>query len=1259
MRKPAPKSATLQSSPGLSAQPSAPVAASPPAAGPTAAADPSIRLAVFGDAGNSYTNGTNFYYSPGAYGRVNTGASGPLQQAVAEMMRSWNPSDVVQLGDESYNSASSTMLDYNIGQYYNNWIAPYAPPAYSDPNSIYTDITLGGVAATPGKTQWPYNLYNYPHGFPNPTDPSKPGGSPDGVNHYFTVPGNHDEATILGTRYSNASVTEVTRPENKGEAPKYIGQPVGPDAFDYQNNITSTNPDFQPQVDPLTGESYVYAKSGSTQGLIDYHAYLGAGNPGNLKPGSLNIGKMDPNGYGIYYSVDLGDAGDGRPLIHMTIIDTNRLLTDAGYYAFNFAPNEVNTARDPITGLQTDTLTKNLNYDVRNANLTAAQAWFQDPSVPLDAPSIGREMFLWAKDDLAGSDAVWNIVMGHHPAYHAGNSASDADKSYTSNAAVLNFLQGLRDVTGTPLLDAYLNGHSHAYGRALEMTTSTNGIGTGIPFFTIGDGGKVLDGLNLAPYGTSVLSPINYSNFIGYSADGKALYNYDINKFGTTADPKSEASAVAPYQDGSPTAVGLSGYYIYGPDNWPVGTGYVKGENPAALTITSLTLDGGTGRYKEFSLKQPTYLSLLGSSQGDLSGLYGFGSGAAQLDAGDSYMMIHYQTAQPIDPAIALIGRSQGVTDFDAGSLFYQQWSPTTAKAADLGMFSFDVDGTGSVTNVQLVSKGSGYFESDPAAGSYLDTTQDFEILGNNPANPLGFNSSDPTRAVVRLSFSGGQLIGATLVNPGSDYQQVAAASLQNNVLPATGTVATLEKPENKSLLVAINIDIQAQYALAASRPTGTDPYHDWYLMTDTAVAGASSGEGEAFGAVDLSLLPASQQARQILADTPLTTGYNGRGPQQKYLAPQAGALNLVDSLGQTVGTATVADGSAQVTLNQLAAPGRLRVTFGGDATSSYQVNFRGIGLADNATLGLNYGTWNGPVTQQASQLVFSASQTVQVVRTDSGLGGVNFGLTNGATSVPLARWATGAKSGSLTTDELFLADPSINWQSSERRSLGGAGSAVVAAGSWLPTAYLNGRQLTLTSLEVTSNGALARFASGRPNDPTDDVVATYTLPNTGSTTSVESGVLTVRRLSGMANGLALYEADAVTGAVVDDQGQTWLPGQSGYLQAALGDAKRLGLVIRSQDMPDYGGTAVRTDLPLQLDRNYGALLLVDGSETNLLSSYAAANPLQASQCLSLVAPDRGVSFSFEDLRPWQWGSDRDFNDVIVTLTPAMPTVTL
>ncbi|MEI7664578.1 MAG: nucleoside hydrolase, partial [Synechococcaceae cyanobacterium ELA263] len=156
----------------------------------TSDVSPSIRVAVFGDAGNSYTNGTNFYYSPGGYRRLDLGSTGPQQQAVAAMMRSWNPSDLIQLGDESYNVNSSSLLDYNIGQYYNDFIYPYAPPAFTQPGSIYTDGELGGIPASVGQTQWPYNLYNFPYGFPNPSDPSKPGGSSDGVNHYFAVPGN-------------------------------------------------------------------------------------------------------------------------------------------------------------------------------------------------------------------------------------------------------------------------------------------------------------------------------------------------------------------------------------------------------------------------------------------------------------------------------------------------------------------------------------------------------------------------------------------------------------------------------------------------------------------------------------------------------------------------------------------------------------------------------------------------------------------------------------------------------------------------------------------------------------------------------------------------------------------------------------------------------------------------------------------------------------------------------------------------------------
>ena len=66
-----------------------------------------------------------------------------------------------------------------------------------------------------------------------------------------------------------------------------------------------------------------------------------------------------------------------------------------------------------------------------------------------------------------------------------------------------------------------------------------------------------------------------------------------------------------------------------------------------------------------------------------------------------------------------------------------------------------------------------------------------------------------------------------------------------------------------------------------------------------------------------------------------------------------------------------------------------------------------------------------------------------------------------------------------MQADELFGTDPSTNWQSTEGRSEGGAGSATVTAGTWRPTAYQNGRELALVSLQVEGNGALARFAAG------------------------------------------------------------------------------------------------------------------------------------------------------------------------------------
>ena len=130
------------------------------------------------------------------------------------MMQSWNPNDLIQLGDSSYNTSSSSLLDYNIGQYYNNYIYPYAPPEFVT-NSIYTKSTEGGLDANTNplsNKQWTYNLYDYPNGFGNPLNGNIPGGSSDKLNHYWIVPGNHDEATIIGS-YSDSNVNQIDFPK--------------------------------------------------------------------------------------------------------------------------------------------------------------------------------------------------------------------------------------------------------------------------------------------------------------------------------------------------------------------------------------------------------------------------------------------------------------------------------------------------------------------------------------------------------------------------------------------------------------------------------------------------------------------------------------------------------------------------------------------------------------------------------------------------------------------------------------------------------------------------------------------------------------------------------------------------------------------------------------------------------------------------------------------------------------------------------------
>lgn len=277
------------------------------------------------------------------------------------------------------------------------------------------------------------------------------------------------------------------------------------------------------------------------------------------------------------------------------------------------------------------------------------------------------------------------------------------------------------------------------------------------------------------------------------------------------------------------------------------------------------------------------------------------------------------------------------------------------------------------------------------------------------------------------------------------------------------------------------------------------------------------------------------------------------------------------------------------------------------------------------------------------SLLIFVRPTAVSISRVDSLGDTVSFGALSlaGGTGGTLLSDASGNSAGALPYD---LTD-GTNWRASEGQAMGGATSiGQMAAGAWLPMATHDGQALTPLSVASTGNGFLATFEGGYQ--------ANYTLGGTRSVLTGDVGdrvVVDVKRLAAFDNGLAFYEADRNSGAVTVD-GQTLLPGQAGYLQAALAKALVANLVLDASELPAYSQEALYDNLPLEQAKSYGLLLLVNNSTQNMYSSYAAANPNGAVQILTFGDQDRGVTFGVEDLLVSGGRSDRDYNDLIVTL---------
>jgi hypothetical protein len=418
-----------------------------------------ITLAMISDTGGPIASGTSFYYNVGSNvgGFVPTNSFGPGPQAVSSLVQSWKPSEVFAIGDIAYNVSASTVVDASVGQYYNNFIYPYPSPAYSkDPY-----LSIGGRAVTAGQRTWPYNLYNFPAGFPNPMSPkaATAGGSPDKANHFWSALGNHDYGMEIG--YGQIGVT----PYNfNGNA---TGNPLGP---------TSTTT-LRSSIDYLLP-------------FLDNPDLLGE------NKNRLNIGAADKSGNrGAYYSINFGGSAE-RPLIEFFLLDTERLNVNAGMEQWNSAlQGGQKTYKD---GRYVDEVNSNANYSLTyNPTNPSAEAL----AGTTDDPNNGFDQYQWLRRSLDNSKAKWKVIAGHHPVYASGRWSDTQPDDHMSNA----YLQRLLNALPAGSFDAYYNGHNHFYERVLE--SKPGGIGLGIPFITNGNSGRNLERKIQIPYGSSVYAP--------------------------------------------------------------------------------------------------------------------------------------------------------------------------------------------------------------------------------------------------------------------------------------------------------------------------------------------------------------------------------------------------------------------------------------------------------------------------------------------------------------------------------------------------------------------------------------------------------------------------------------------------------------------------------------------------------------------------------------------------------------------------------
>ncbi|MEB3349605.1 MAG: DUF4114 domain-containing protein, partial [Cyanobacteriota bacterium] len=404
--------------------------------------------------------------------------------------------------------------------------------------------------------------------------------------------------------------------------------------------------------------------------------------------------------------------------------------------------------------------------------------------------------------------------------------------------------------------------------------------------------------------------------------------------------------------------------------------------------------------------------------------------------------------------------------------------------------------------------------------------------------------------------------------------------------------------------------------------------------------------------------------APPALSGFSLTPGSNGEDATLRFRADSNADTSALKSLrlsisrrpsadSSTVETSQILDildarpGNGQTPAAHNAVPGALALDNDQRANSQIgtqlELLFTAAAGEPSVRLAAPALAWQSPLQLDSERtLQFSQDTPFTLWRADNGTSPVTFGIQGGSQSLTLLRDATGGSSGSINPQNALSGDPLTGWLASEGLAVGSrtvVDGLPLAGTSWTPTATSNGQPLALLDLSQDGNQITARFSGG--------ITAVFGLQGTGqapSPTPIRPAVQ-VQRLAGYGNSLGFYALDDPITGMVDGL----RPGEAGYLKKALARSEASGLLLSADALPAYRATQRYTDLPLDPNRSYGALLLVDGDRSRLYSSFAAANPGGVAQVINLGTSRTGLVLGFEDL-PATSG-DADYNDLVVNIT--------